>query len=91
MPGDDKPDHASVIRVAHFQPRAGKRDELVTRHRVPVDGTVVGGAGRRAGRHRFQTRAALPLAISSRSWGSAFANIASTIAFEFGKLVTGCG
>ena len=31
MPGDDKPDHASVIRVAHFQPLPGKRDELVTR------------------------------------------------------------
>jgi len=31
MPGDDKPDHATVIRVAHFQPLPGKHDELVTR------------------------------------------------------------
>ena len=31
MPGDDKPDHASVIRLTHFQPLPGKRDELVSR------------------------------------------------------------
>jgi quinol monooxygenase YgiN len=31
MAGDDKAHHASVIRVTHFQPVAGKRDEFVTR------------------------------------------------------------
>jgi len=70
---------------------AALRGDLVARHRIPVDSTVVGGTRRGARCHRFHTRAALPLTISSRSRGSASANIAATIAFEFGKLVTGCG
>src|SRR5437773_4116457 len=37
MPGDDKPDHASVIRIAHFQPLPGKRDELVKRMMPTID------------------------------------------------------
>ena len=37
MPGDDKPDHATVIRVTHFQPLPGKRDEVLTRMMPTVE------------------------------------------------------
>src|SRR5258705_11006520 len=65
--------------------------ELVTSDRIPVDGAVLGRSWCGAGRHRFHTRAALPLTISSRSRGSASLNIVATMARELGKLVTGCG